>query len=496
MDHDMGETMSALFAMRASKEVLPQNLVLNSKIEEMDPFLPSPSGASDGFNQNDAGGTEDRLQRSRERNRMHARKTRQRKKLQMQTLQLRANELKLEQQRLKQIINDRKTANILLDICSPPPGPPGPSNSQDNSSNSVSKSGAPPMSLQIPPDIKFDADVEKILRRPNADIPDGKRIMKETAALVPSHKAKTIRSMSMGEDVGDDFEAEADIDHQLSGPSTPSETAALTLNGKFPDDGIDYALLSRDRNKCTPAELDQIRRERNRMHAKRTRDRKKIFVEEMDNVIKVLDAENLKLRALIEQYYPQNTFSMSTQPGALPPPTEQFYIGQRNPGGGKSTTTSTGGGSGSRRKETAVGEKEKPTASTISKQPRPTHGKTTRRNTPVVIETTETSSSSVTSSSTSKSSVVKSTPNPAKRHKPNQQQLNSNSDSNSDSDTMTFNGSSDNGGSEYGATVSEQPDSSVTQSSKGSTKGSSNASSSNGSSSSSVASGDEEEGRR
>ena len=50
--------MSALFAMRASKEVLPQNLVLNSKIEEMDPFLPSPSGASDGFNQNDAGGTE------------------------------------------------------------------------------------------------------------------------------------------------------------------------------------------------------------------------------------------------------------------------------------------------------------------------------------------------------------------------------------------------------------------------------------------------------
>ena len=50
--------MSALFAMRASKEVLPQNLVLNSKIEEMDPFLPSPSGPSDGFNQNDAGGTE------------------------------------------------------------------------------------------------------------------------------------------------------------------------------------------------------------------------------------------------------------------------------------------------------------------------------------------------------------------------------------------------------------------------------------------------------
>jgi len=42
---------------------------------------------------------EERLQRSRERNRMHARKTRQRKKLQMQTLQVRAEELKLEQVR-------------------------------------------------------------------------------------------------------------------------------------------------------------------------------------------------------------------------------------------------------------------------------------------------------------------------------------------------------------------------------------------------------------
>jgi hypothetical protein len=75
--------------------------------------------------------------------------------------------------------------------------------------------------------------------------------------------------------------AEVEIDNQLKELQANPGSAALTLNGKFPDDGIDYALLSRDRNKCTPAELDQIRRERNRMHAKRTRDRKKIFVEEV-----------------------------------------------------------------------------------------------------------------------------------------------------------------------------------------------------------------------
>ena len=70
------------------------------------------------------------------------------------------------------------------------------------------------------------------------------------------------------------------------------------MNGKFPDDGIDYALLSRDRNKCTQAELDQIRRERNRMHAKRTRDRKKV----RRQLGAKLRAENLYIYIYVEVY--------------------------------------------------------------------------------------------------------------------------------------------------------------------------------------------------
>lgn len=248
---------------------------------------------------------EERLQRSRERNRMHARKTRQRKKLQMQTLQVRAEELKLEQLRLKQIINDRKTANILLEITSA------------SSPTSLPSLSASP---QLP--AVFNSDIELILKRHNDDIPDGKKIMQETTAMVPSHKAKLIRSMSV-----DDAVLVDDFDSPGGGKKN------LTMNGKFPNDGIDYALLSRDRNKCTPQELDRIRKERNRMHAKRTRDRKKIFIQEMLNVIQVLDAENLKLRALIQQYYPENTFSMSTQPppppSSLPPPPTPtaYYVG-------------------------------------------------------------------------------------------------------------------------------------------------------------------------
>jgi len=465
MDH--ADAMSALFAMRSSKEIYVAPILEKNDMQE-DSYVVTGGGGEFDNSLSNSGNVEDRLQRSRERNRMHARKTRQRKKLQMQTLQLRANELKLEQQRLKQIINDRKTANILLDICSP-----SPMNKEE---------GKKEVEVVIPVDVKFDADVEKILKRPNSDIPDGKRIMKETAALVPSHKAKTIRSMSLGgEDVLDDFDT-VEPDNDL--PS--SDSAALTLNGKFPDDGIDYALLSRDRNKCTPAELDQIRRERNRMHAKRTRDRKKIFVEEMDNVIKVLDAENLKLRALIEQYYPQNTFSMSTQPaGALPPPTEQFYIGQRNPGQKSSSSSSA---SNSNRLKGVEGNpgSSKSASAAVAPAPRPTHGKTTRRNTPAPVAVVIPEKNSTSGASASKAGAT----NPAKRHKPNTQE----SDSNSDFDTMTFDGSSENGGSEsgYGVTVSESnPDSSVTQSSKGSMKGSSTNGSSNSSSSSSVASGDE-----
>eukprot|EP00520_Triparma_pacifica_P003972 CAMPEP_0118638720 /NCGR_PEP_ID=MMETSP0785-20121206/3846_1 /TAXON_ID=91992 /ORGANISM="Bolidomonas pacifica, Strain CCMP 1866" /LENGTH=515 /DNA_ID=CAMNT_0006530011 /DNA_START=57 /DNA_END=1604 /DNA_ORIENTATION=- len=331
--------VSALFAMQGSKEVVNMNvsmddyvgygakggIAMNAELEEDDDddddcnnqqfyytiyTLPSPSsvrpknggGGGGGANSTPIGNDPDeRLQRSRERNRMHARKTRQRKKLQMQTLQVRAEELKLEQLRLKQIINDRKMANILLEI---------------TSTSSPTSNPAAAAAPQLP--ATFHPDIEQILRRPNDEIPDGKKIMKETTAMVPSHKAKLIRSMSLeGGDVTDALSG-----HQKN----------LTMNGKFPDDGIDYALLSKDRNKCTPQELDKIRKERNRMHAKRTRDRKKIFVQEMLNVIQVLDAENLKLRALIQQYYPENTFSMSTHPAPdpsqlPPPPITTYYAG-------------------------------------------------------------------------------------------------------------------------------------------------------------------------
>lgn len=182
----------------------------------------------------------DRLVRSRERNRIHARKTRQRKKEQMQNLQNRASKLKDEQLILKQTINEKNTASILANLFS-----------KDASDQRIE-----------------DPRVEELLRRPASEIPDPSKLPELPALILPGqHNSKK---------------------HKASEDRASKED--------LPDDGIDYELLGKDRSKCTPAELDQIRRERNRMHAKRTRDRKRLFMEEMAEMCKQLEEENVLLQ--------------------------------------------------------------------------------------------------------------------------------------------------------------------------------------------------------
>ena len=88
-----------------------------------------------------------------------------------------------------------------------------------------------------------------------------------------------------------------------------SDTPIAGEEGDF-----NYALLTKDRATCSPAELDLMRKERNRMHAKRTRDRKKIFNGEMAKVIEILDEENLKLMAMIQTEY-TDTYSEEERKG-------------------------------------------------------------------------------------------------------------------------------------------------------------------------------------
>ncbi|GFH44598.1 hypothetical protein CTEN210_01072 [Chaetoceros tenuissimus] len=181
----------------------------------------------------------ERLHRSRERNKMHARKTRQRKKEQMKTLEAKVDELKSRQVELKRLIDEKNTANILVELHS---------NSDDTNST--------------------DPNVEALLKRSHEEIPDASRVPELPALILPGQHT-----------------------------NRRGKTNVVT---EYPDDGIDYELLAKDRATCSQDELDKIRRERNRMHAKRTRDRKRIFVEEMEKIIAQLEAENLVLETHLE----------------------------------------------------------------------------------------------------------------------------------------------------------------------------------------------------
>jgi len=205
----------------------------------------------------DAQTSSDRLLRSRERNRIHARRTRQRKKEHMQSLQQQIDELRDEQVKLKQVINEKSTANILLDMCS---------SSGDD---------------QSVPDKVDDPEVDKLLKRPAEEIPTVPKANVLPALILPrqGRKGKT--------------QAGDDIDEKNSNDLVTSPMLQAQTGNK---DDINYELLAKDRSACTVAELDKIRRERNRMHAKRTRDRKRILMEEMQGIIKTLEGENRKLK--------------------------------------------------------------------------------------------------------------------------------------------------------------------------------------------------------
>jgi hypothetical protein len=228
---------------------------------------------------------------SRERNRVHARKTRQRKKEQMQVLQNRADELKQEQVRLKQTINEKNTASILVGLFS----------SEDSNNDQRVE----------------DPLIEALLRRPADEIPDAAKLPELPALILPGqHNSKK---------------------HKVSHEDASQQ--------ELPNDGIDYDLLGKDRSKCSPTELDQIRRERNRMHAKRTRDRKRLFMDEMADMCKKLGEENKLLQGHLdslngcathtnEKEYSVISPSLSATPAQQAPPAlvgSEFTIISRKP---------------------------------------------------------------------------------------------------------------------------------------------------------------------
>lgn len=183
---------------------------------------------------------EDRKARNRERNRLHARKTRQRKKQHVQELQLKIWGLRQERQRLLQLSTEHRTAGVLLALsCSPTrfiQGGVGASSASPQSQHALAPAAARDWNREL-------ASHEETLRKITQEF----------------------ENMDGGQHAGEEA---------CSGALDDSRRSS---EGVFVSKGGDSSRGAA--SKGTLADRTALRRERNRMHAKRTRNRKKLFVE-------------------------------------------------------------------------------------------------------------------------------------------------------------------------------------------------------------------------
>mmetsp|Transcript_11962 Transcript_11962/g.34524 ORF Transcript_11962/g.34524 Transcript_11962/m.34524 type:complete len:740 (-) Transcript_11962:301-2520(-) len=245
---------------------------------------------------------DERLERSRERNRIHAKKTRLRKKQKMELLLHRKQELVEEQMRLKETIKDREAAPILLVM--------------KNSPNGIFRGAATGSEAEYPEGAQLTATNEG---------QEGK----------PDVEGAESGGGGGGGDGGSDSDTEASDDSLPSHAGAPacseassvtstqtktsSESGATPNGGGADESSLYLELLKKDRSTLTAAESDLIRRERNRLHAKRTRDRKKLQQEETQKEIARLEKENSRLRNVICRLGMTTNYTVSKDTALLLP---------------------------------------------------------------------------------------------------------------------------------------------------------------------------------
>jgi len=206
---------------------------------------------------------------------MHARKTRQRKKLQIRMLRNKVEELEEEQRRLRQALNDRKTANILLAMSASPYG----------------------CNTQL-------IDIEAL----NDDDISLNATASTTTAYGDSNSIE-FGSENRSDDEGDlsdsshDSDEGNDVDEndRLHCRKDLSDRTVISKSELQTEADLALKLLGKEKDMCSAQELELIRRERNRMHAKKTRDKKKMYVTETEVTISRLELENRQLRESIQK---------------------------------------------------------------------------------------------------------------------------------------------------------------------------------------------------
>jgi len=250
-------------------------------------FTSSTSGSGD-YEEDDNGSVvlkrrrlsgDERQQRSRERNRMHAKKTRLRKKQQMDAMTNRVNGLEREGAALWQAVEDRRTAYILLGI---------------GGGHNSSTGGDPFADLAAEAGVADDGTPNDNVSR------DGR----------PESSQSLWNRFQNGPDGSPEEDEPGNED---------DDDESADLHGDGDGDGK----RTRRRGKYAPAERELIRRERNRMHAKKTRDRKRMFMEEAELAIGRLERGALRLRAVMASHGMGDVARAVPKPPPLVTPTDE-----------------------------------------------------------------------------------------------------------------------------------------------------------------------------
>lgn len=240
---------------------------------------------------------------SRERNRVHARKTRKRKKVQMESIQVTIENLQEEGRRMRLAVTEWYTANILLVMRGP-----------EAEKEEALKSEAPNHAPNSGPQCKG---------QPSGSAPAGSTTGANDGLLskymtVQSFLERTNAAVAANNKAYEEAQSRAASESGLMDDSSSLGDADEADEGK--------AGGARGRCKYAPEDRERIRRERNRIHAKRTRDRRKRFMEESEKVMTRLLKENEELRQMLDLIYGDHAPVAGNQPGRSHPPQPSHHL--------------------------------------------------------------------------------------------------------------------------------------------------------------------------
>jgi hypothetical protein len=207
---------------------------------------------------------DERLARSRDRNREHARRTRLRKKKQLQILQERFLELQGESKILKQTIEECSIASILLGLST---------GERDICDDFLCTDNLLSSNIEEKKFITVTGKRKRFVSDADCDpVPMKLRI-----------KGK---------------------DTQIGGSGCKAQINWKT--GLYIDENGIHQQLS-------DSELESLRRERNRMHAKMTRDRKKLYINKIEKTISDLEEKNMHMRSVLVKQAKRHAFCVSPE---------------------------------------------------------------------------------------------------------------------------------------------------------------------------------------